>query len=138
MLFLLQSGSRRPHESSLLRTHMKLQRPRMPVSSNLIVRIKRGPEKKGSKSDLHPDPEASRDFTMTVFNNPGGQPPIESEDCLYLNVFAPASPPPVGGRAVMFWIHGGIPLGLCSVTRAIETDCGRRWTSVWHRRTSWL
>ena len=44
---------------------------------------------------------------MQVFNNPGGSPPIESEDCLYLNVFAPASPAPAGGRAVLFWIHGG-------------------------------
>ncbi|MCJ1327998.1 hypothetical protein MMC10_004673 [Thelotrema lepadinum] len=52
-------------------------------------------------------PEASRNFTMQVFNNPGGPPPVESEDCLYLNVFAPGSPSPPGGRAVMFWIHGG-------------------------------
>lgn len=27
--------------------------------------------------------------------------------CLYLNVYAPDSPPPKGGRAVMFWIYGG-------------------------------
>ncbi|MCJ1474787.1 hypothetical protein MMC13_003447 [Lambiella insularis] len=52
-------------------------------------------------------PEASRNFTMAVFNNPGGTPPVESEDCLYLNVFAPASPAPAAGRAVMFWIYGG-------------------------------
>lgn len=44
---------------------------------------------------------------MAVFNNPGGPPPVESEDCLYLNVYAPAAPPPPGGRAVMYWIYGG-------------------------------
>ncbi|KAK8127968.1 Carboxylesterase [Apiospora sp. TS-2023a] len=31
----------------------------------------------------------------------------EIEDCLYVNVFAPASPAPQTGRAVMVWIHGG-------------------------------
>ncbi|MCJ1317754.1 hypothetical protein MMC15_003081 [Xylographa vitiligo] len=42
---------------------------------------------------------------MALFNNPGGPPPVESEDCLYLNVFTPASPAPSGGRTVMFWIY---------------------------------
>lgn len=51
-----------------------------------------------------PVPEASRNITMVTFNNP---PPQESEDCLYLNVFAPSSPPPPGGYPVMFWIYGG-------------------------------
>lgn len=45
-----------------------------------------------------------RAFTEYIFNNPA---PEESEDCLYLNVYAPSSPPPAGGRAVMFWIYGG-------------------------------
>lgn len=46
---------------------------------------------------------AIRNFTESVFNEP---PPQESEDCLYLNVYAPSSPAPPGGRAVMFWIYG--------------------------------
>ena len=44
---------------------------------------------------------------MAVFNNPGGPPPAESEDSLYLNVFTPATPAPACGRTVMFWIYGG-------------------------------
>ena len=37
-------------------------------------------------------------------------PPIQSEDCLFLNVFAPAGSPPdteVELKPVLFWIHGG-------------------------------
>ncbi|TKA80240.1 hypothetical protein B0A49_01429 [Cryomyces minteri] len=41
---------------------------------------------------------------MQVFNNPA---PVESEDCLYLNVYTPAAPAAGKGRAVMFWIYGG-------------------------------
>src|SRR5690242_2995995 len=53
------------------------------------------------------DPLASQQFAQAVFNNPGGRPPVESEDCLYLNVYAPSGSPGGNGRAVMFWIYGG-------------------------------
>ncbi|KAJ9657317.1 hypothetical protein H2201_008221 [Coniosporium apollinis] len=49
-------------------------------------------------------PESTREFITRLYNNP---PVPESEDCLYLNVYAPSSKPPPGGRAVLFWIYGG-------------------------------
>lgn len=39
-----------------------------------------------------------------IFNSP---PLPESEDCLYLNIFAPASATVGSGTPVLFWIHGG-------------------------------
>jgi carboxylesterase type B len=41
---------------------------------------------------------------MQVYNTPA---PEESEDCLLINVFAPATPATGNGRAVLFWIYGG-------------------------------
>jgi carboxylesterase type B len=52
---------------------------------------------------LDPDPEPKRNFTITVFGGSGY--PGESEDCLYLNVYAPTNGGT--GKAVMFWIYGG-------------------------------
>lgn len=50
-------------------------------------------------------PEASRNFTITAFNTPA---PPESEDCLSVNIFTPASAQTDGNlRPVMFWIYGG-------------------------------
>ncbi|KAF2639596.1 alpha/beta-hydrolase [Massarina eburnea CBS 473.64] len=51
-------------------------------------------------------PEAGRNLTMEFFNHPE-DPPKESEDCLYLNIYAPAGPAPEKGRTVLFWIYGG-------------------------------
>lgn len=40
-----------------------------------------------------------------MFNDPA---PVESEDCLYLNIYAPATQPKDrNGRAVLFWLYGG-------------------------------
>ncbi|KAI9699141.1 MAG: hypothetical protein M1836_003331 [Candelina mexicana] len=49
-------------------------------------------------------PEPFRSQILAIFNNP---PLEESEDCLYINVWAPSSPAPDNGRTVMFWIYGG-------------------------------
>lgn len=50
--------------------------------------------------------DKSQEITQAYFNSP---PAVvsDSEDCLYLNVFAPASAGPGSDKAVMFWIHGG-------------------------------
>lgn len=50
-------------------------------------------------------PEASRNFTIEAFNTPA---PPESEDCLHVNIFVPASAQLVTSlKPVMFWIYGG-------------------------------
>ncbi|KAJ6283530.1 Carboxylesterase family-domain-containing protein [Bipolaris maydis] len=41
------------------------------------------------------------------FNNPLYEPPEESEDCLYVNVYTPADVNSTSKKAVMFWIFGG-------------------------------
>lgn len=46
-------------------------------------------------------PEARRNLVMGWFNTP---PPPESEDCLYLHVYAPVTKKP---SAVLVWIYGG-------------------------------
>ncbi|KAF2111203.1 carboxylesterase [Lophiotrema nucula] len=51
-------------------------------------------------------PQETRDFIIAVFNTP--PPPAgEDEDCLNLNVFAPAATVGAALKPVMFWIYGG-------------------------------
>lgn len=55
----------------------------------------------------------SDDEFRKIFNDP---PLPESEDCLYLNVFAPKGSVLGADKPVMFWIHGGsFQLGSASV-----------------------
>jgi carboxylesterase type B len=44
----------------------------------------------------------TRPYTKSIFSD--DPIPAESEDCLFINVFAPAAP---GNYPVMFWIYGG-------------------------------
>lgn len=44
--------------------------------------------------------------TKEYFNNPGYEPPQESEDCLYLNVFTPPDASPTNLKPVLFWLFG--------------------------------
>ncbi len=50
-------------------------------------------------------PEDKRERDMLWFNSPP-PPTIEAEDCLYLNVWAPAAASNAS-KPVMFWIYGG-------------------------------
>ncbi|KAK7059667.1 carboxylic ester hydrolase [Favolaschia claudopus] len=51
-------------------------------------------------------------LTESLFNNPA-DPPEESEDCLFLNVWAPAS---AANKSVLVWIYGGsLAFGTASV-----------------------
>lgn len=48
----------------------------------------------------------AQELSKKFFNNPNGQAPAESEDCLYLNVYTPPGATPNSRKAVMFWLFG--------------------------------
>lgn len=55
------------------------------------------------------------DRVKAWFNGPGS-PPVESEDCLYLNVFAPQDASPTNLKPVLFWLYGGnLQFGTASI-----------------------
>jgi len=84
--------------------HTTLPRGSHPAFSSSTVGLLLQPVEAVSLTISEPDPQAAQQFAKLVFNiiDVG-----ESEDCLYLNVYAPSTPPPPQGRAVMLWIHGG-------------------------------
>lgn len=48
---------------------------------------------------------STRQLLMSLVN--GGTAPEESEDCLYLNIYAPATTNITSNKTVMVWIYGG-------------------------------
>jgi carboxylesterase type B len=55
-------------------------------------------------------PQPVYGHSTAMLANPNAAPPIpsvQSEDCLYLNIWVPAESPPPGGWPVQFHIHGG-------------------------------
>lgn len=54
-------------------------------------------------------PADGRNKSIALFNNPypPNKPLPESEDCLYVNVYAPAGAGPQKLKPVMVWIYGG-------------------------------
>jgi carboxylesterase 2 len=58
---------------------------------------------------------ASANLMENLFNNPQ-DPPVENEDCLFLNIWAPASPSEDVKKPVVVWIYGGsLEFGTASV-----------------------
>ena len=53
-------------------------------------------------ADVLVDP--AHDLLVSFLDTPHVE---QSEDCLYLNVYAPSSAAKTSGRAVMLWIYGG-------------------------------
>lgn len=63
------------------------------------------------------------DLEKKYFNNPDLAPPRESEDCLYLNVFAPQDANATNLKPVMFWLFGVSPqLGSTQTLIAQKAD----------------
>ena len=69
-------------------------------------------------------PQPHYDHGLALLPNPNGAEPVnnvQDEDCLYLNIWMPSSPPPEGGWPVQVYIHGGW-LQLGDANQQHETD----------------
>ncbi|KAJ6785455.1 hypothetical protein PWT90_01165 [Aphanocladium album] len=87
--------------------------PQSTVAVNKYLGIPFGAPPIGSRRFAAPvvapswNPKPVSDFLQATLNNPALPAPVENEDCLYLNVFAPASASPSNKKPVLFWIFGG-------------------------------
>lgn len=78
-----------------------------PASPNKLSELLRATTLPTACFQLYSYPQTLHDFELRVFNNPNGPPPAESEDCLFLNVYAPRSASATNKKPVLFWLFGG-------------------------------
>src|SRR5215470_7008691 len=67
----------------------------------------RPPQPAAAWTGVRPATQCGPSCPQALVHNPFLPPGPISEDCLYLNVYAPAAHSSRGGRPVLVWIHGG-------------------------------
>lgn len=89
---------------------LRWRRPQ-PLPSDFTFNSANNPDQPGDYTNFGPIcPQPEYDHTHAKVDNPNAAPPIpnvQDEDCLYVNIWVPASPAPEGGWPVQFHIHGG-------------------------------
>ena len=89
-----------------------------------------------------PQPDSTSSDVQIENRNAAPEPEaVQKEDCLYLNIWAPAGEPPEGGWPVQFFIHGGwLQFGNASQTNTydpfdllLQSECPRIIVSATYR-----